>query len=107
MPLLHLPIQSGSNQILNLMNRKHNREYYLSVISKLNSANKDIKISSDFIIGYPSETNKDFNDTVTLVKKIEFINCDIIKDDFFLGKQFDIIFLINVAEHVSNFNILI
>jgi len=74
MPLLHLPIQSGSNQILNLMNRKHNREYYLSVISKLKSANKDIKISSDFIIGYPSETNKDFNDTVTLVKKIEFIN---------------------------------
>ena len=55
MPLLHLPIQSGSNQILNLMNRKHNREYYLSVISKLKSANKDIKISSDFIIGYPSE----------------------------------------------------
>ena len=42
-----------------------------------------------------------------MLKKIEFVNCDIIKDDFFLGKKFDIIFLINVAEHVSNFNILI
>ena len=74
MPFLHLPIQSGSNKILKLMNRKHDREYYLSVIEKLNQVNKNIKISSDFIVGYPGETEKDFKDTVELVKKIGFVN---------------------------------
>jgi len=73
-PFLHLPIQSGSNKILKLMNRKHSREYYLSVIEKLKNVNKDIKISSDFIVGYPGETEKDFNDTIELVKKIGFVN---------------------------------
>ena len=74
MPFLHLPVQSGSDKILKSMNRKHNRKYYLSVIEKLKKANKDIKISSDFIVGYPGETEKDFNDTIELVKKIGFIN---------------------------------
>jgi len=74
MPLLHLPIQSGSDQILKSMNRKHNQEYYLSVIKKLKNATKDIKISSDFIVGYPGETEKDFEDTIDLIKKIGFIN---------------------------------
>ena len=74
MPFLHLPIQSGSNQILKLMNRKHDREYYFSVVEKLRNINKDIKISSDFIVGYPGETEKDFTDTLELVKKIKFIN---------------------------------
>jgi len=74
MPFLHLPIQSGSNKILKLMNRKHDREYYFSVVKKLKNVNKDIKISSDFIIGYPGETDKDFEDTIDLVKKIGFIN---------------------------------
>ena len=74
MLFLHLPIQSGSNKILKLMNRKHNREYYISVIEKLKKVNKDIKISSDFIVGYPGETEKDFNDTIELVKKIGFVN---------------------------------
>ena len=74
MPFLHLPIQSGSNKILKLMNRKHDRKYYLSVIEKLKNVNKDIKISSDFIVGYPEETEKDFNDTIELVKKIGFVN---------------------------------
>jgi len=74
MPILHLPIQSGSNKILKLMNRKHDRKYYLSVIEKLKKINKNIKISSDFILGYPEETEKDFKDTVDLIKKVGFIN---------------------------------
>ena len=74
MPILHLPVQSGSNKILKLMNRKHDKEYYLDVIQNLKKINKDIKISSDFIIGYPGETQKDFEDTIDLVKKVSFIN---------------------------------
>ena len=69
MPFLHLPIQSGSDKILKSMNRKHDREYYISIIKKINQVNKDVKISSDFIIGYPGETEKDFKDTMDLVKK--------------------------------------
>jgi tRNA-2-methylthio-N6-dimethylallyladenosine synthase len=74
MPFLHLPIQSGSDKILKLMNRKHNKKYYFSVIKKLKSVNKDIKFSSDFIIGYPEETEKDFQDTVELIENIGFFN---------------------------------
>ena len=74
MPLLHLPIQSGSNKILKLMNRKHDQKYYMSVVEKLKKVNKDIKISSDFIVGYPGETERDFKNTIELVKKIGFIN---------------------------------
>jgi tRNA-2-methylthio-N6-dimethylallyladenosine synthase len=74
MPFLHLPIQSGSDKMLKLMNRKHNKKYYLSVIEKLKSINKDIKFSSDFIIGYPEETEKDFQDTIELIEKIGFFN---------------------------------
>ena len=74
MPFLHLPIQSGSNTILKLMNRKHDREYYMSVVEKLKKVNKDIEISSDFIVGYPGETEKDFKDTIELVQKIGFVN---------------------------------
>ena len=74
MPFLHLPIQSGSNKILKLMNRKHDREYYISIIEKLHKVNKNIKISSDFIVGYPGETEEDFIDTAKLIEKIGFIN---------------------------------
>jgi len=74
MPFLHLPIQSGSNKILKLMNRKHDLNYYLSIIKKLEKINKDIKFSSDFIVGYPGETENDFEDTIMLVKKIGFVN---------------------------------
>jgi tRNA-2-methylthio-N6-dimethylallyladenosine synthase len=74
MPLLHLPIQSGSNKILQLMNRKHNREYYISIIEKLKKINKNIKISSDFMVGYPSETENDFQDTMQLINKVGFVN---------------------------------
>ena len=74
MPFLHLPIQSGSNKILKLMNRKHDREYYMSVVEKLNKVDKNIKISSDFIVGYPGETDRDFEDTMELVEKVGFVN---------------------------------
>ena len=75
MPLIHLPVQSGSNKILKAMNRKHTVEDYLEIINKLREANPNIKFSSDFIIGYPGETENDFNDTVNLLNKIQFINC--------------------------------
>ena len=74
MPLIHLPVQSGSNKILNLMNRKHSVEQYLNLISKLKQINPLIKFSSDFIIGYPGETDIDFEDTLKLLKEVNFIN---------------------------------
>ena len=74
MPFLHLPIQSGSNKILKLMNRKHDRKYYLDIIEKLKKANSNIKLSSDFIIGYPGETENDYKDTIDIIKKVGFIN---------------------------------
>ena len=74
MPLVHLPIQSGSNKILKNMNRKHSVEDYLNLVNKLKRLNPAIRFSSDFIIGYPGETNKDFNDTLKLLKEVEFIN---------------------------------
>jgi len=74
MPFLHLPIQSGSDKILKLMNRKHDKKFYFSVIEKLKNTNKTIKISSDFILGYPDETEKDFQETINLIKKVGFIN---------------------------------
>ena len=74
MPLVHLPIQSGSNKILKLMNRKHLISDYLKIFEKLKKINSKIEFSSDFIIGYPGEEEKDFNDTLDLIKKIKFIN---------------------------------
>ena len=74
MPLVHLPIQSGSDRILKLMNRKHKVEDYLDVYFKIKKLNPDVEFSSDFIIGYPGETEKDFSDTLELLEKIRFIN---------------------------------
>ena len=74
MPLVHLPVQSGSNKILKLMNRKHTIEEYLKVYDKLKKINPNIEFSSDFIIGYPEENEDDFKNTMELVKKIKFIN---------------------------------
>ena len=73
-PFIHLPVQSGSNKVLKLMNRKHTVEHYLSVYEKLKKANSKIEFSSDFIVAYPGETDEDFNGTIELVKKINFIN---------------------------------
>ncbi len=74
MPFVHLPIQSGSNKMLELMNRKHTVDDYLKVYERLKKINEEIEFSSDFIIGYPGETQKDFEDTFNLIKKIKFIN---------------------------------
>ena len=74
MPLVHLPVQSGSNRILKLMNRKHTIEEYLKVYEKLKKINSNIEFSSDFIIGYPEENDDDFMHTIKLIKKIRFIN---------------------------------
>ncbi len=73
MPLLHLPIQSGSDKILKMMNRKHNVSRYLETIDLLKNDNSKIQFSSDFIIGYPGETVEDFEATCKLMKKIKFI----------------------------------
>lgn len=75
MPFLHLPIQSGSNKILKAMNRKHTREEYFTIIDKLRVARPDIVMSSDFIIGFPGETDEDFADTLDLVKKVRYGQC--------------------------------
>ena len=74
MPLIHLPVQSGSNKILEKMNRKHTVEEYIKIISKLKKFDKKIEFSSDFIIAYPGETENDFNNTLKLLKEIKYIN---------------------------------
>ena len=74
MPLVHLPVQSGSDKILNLMNRKHKIKKYFEIFGKLKEINHKIEFSSDFIVGYPGETEKDFEDTLNLIKKIGFVN---------------------------------
>ena len=74
MPFVHLPIQSGSDRILKLMNRKHKVDDYLDTYFKIKKINPEIEFSSDFIIGYPGETENDFSETLSLLEKIRFIN---------------------------------
>ena len=72
MPFLHLPVQSGSNRILKSMNRGHIVEEYVEIVNKLRSVRSDICFSSDFIVGYPGETDKDFQETIDLCEQVEF-----------------------------------
>ena len=74
MPLVHLPVQSGSNRILKLMNRKHLISDYIKTYEKLKNINPKIEFSSDFIIAYPGESDDDFKATFDLIKNIKFIN---------------------------------
>ena len=74
MPLVHLPVQSGSNKILKSMNRKHTIEEYIIIYEKLKKINPNIEFSSDFIIGYPEESDDDFKNTMELIEKIKFTN---------------------------------
>ena len=74
MPLVHLPVQSGSDRVLKLMNRKHTIKEYINVVKRLKKINNNIHFSSDFIIAYPGEKEVDFEDTLKLIKKIKFIN---------------------------------
>lgn len=75
MPFLHLPVQSGSNKILKEMNRKHSREEYLAIIAKLRAVRPDIGFSSDFIVGFPGETEEDFQETLSIVREVGFAQC--------------------------------
>jgi tRNA-2-methylthio-N6-dimethylallyladenosine synthase len=72
MPYLHLPVQSGSDRILAAMNRKHTRDQYRRLIDRVRAARHDTALSSDFIVGFPGETDADFTDTLQLVRDIGF-----------------------------------
>ncbi len=73
MPFLHLPIQSGSDKILKKMNRKHTVDDYLKIVEKIRNVRPDIALSSDFIVGFPDETDKDFEDTMKFIEKVNFV----------------------------------
>lgn len=72
MPFLHLPVQSGSDILLKSMNRKHTRDDYFKMIDLLRSLRPDLAVSSDFIVGFPGETDKDFQDTIDLITQVNF-----------------------------------
>jgi tRNA-2-methylthio-N6-dimethylallyladenosine synthase len=72
MPYLHLPVQSGASRILDAMNRKHDRDFYLRMIDQIRAARPDIALSSDFIVGFPGETDQDFAKTMSLIEQVEF-----------------------------------
>ncbi len=72
MPYLHLPVQSGSDRILKAMNRKHTRDSYMRLIERFRAARPDILLSSDFIVGFPGETDQDFADTLDLIRSVGF-----------------------------------
>lgn len=72
MPFLHLPVQSGSNRILKLMNRRYTREEYLDLVNKLRSHVPNIALSTDIIVGFPQETEEDFNDTLSLINEVKY-----------------------------------
>jgi len=72
MPYLHLPVQSGSNRILKAMNRKHTRESYFALVDRIRSARPDLLLSGDFIVGFPGETDQDFEDTLDLVRRVGY-----------------------------------
>jgi len=73
MPFLHLPVQSGSDRILAAMNRRHTRTEYLETVAALKEARPDLILSSDFIVGFPGENDQDFEDTMKLVREVEFV----------------------------------
>jgi len=72
MPWLHLPVQSGSDRILRLMNRKHGRQKYFDLIDRIRSSRPDIALSGDFIVGFPGETDADFEQTMDLVRRVTY-----------------------------------
>jgi len=72
MPYLHLPVQSGSNRILNAMNRSHTAETYLAILEKMRAARPDVALSGDFIVGFPGETEEDFEATLCIVDAVRY-----------------------------------
>ena len=73
MPFLHLPVQSGSDRILEAMNRRHDRKFYLDLVDKLKNAQPDLALASDFIVGFPGETDQDFEDSLDLIRRCGFV----------------------------------
>jgi tRNA-2-methylthio-N6-dimethylallyladenosine synthase len=72
MPFLHLPVQSGSDRVLAAMNRQHRVADFWTIVERLRAARPDLALSSDFIVGFPGETDADFDATLTLVREVEF-----------------------------------
>ncbi len=72
MPFVHLPVQSGSDRVLKAMNRRHRAQDYLDIVARLRAARPDVALSSDFIVGFPGETDADFEDTLTLIRTVGF-----------------------------------
>ena len=72
MPYLHLPVQTGSDRLLRLMNRKHGRQKYFDLIDRIREARPDIAVSGDFIVGFPGESDRDFEDTMDLVRRVRY-----------------------------------
>ena len=72
MPYLHLPVQAGSDNVLKRMNRKHTRDLYFEIIEKLRAVRPDIAMTSDFIVGFPDESDKDFEDTMDLIRRVNY-----------------------------------
>src|SRR4029079_11770033 len=68
----HIPVQSGSDRVLKLMHRGYTRERFLGIISKLRAVRPNIGISTDFIVGFPGETDEDFEQTLSLAREVEF-----------------------------------
>jgi tRNA-2-methylthio-N6-dimethylallyladenosine synthase len=72
MPFLHLPVQSGSDRILKAMNRSHSRDSYLRILDRVRAVRPDIAFSGDFIVGFPGESDADFEDTMSLVREVGY-----------------------------------
>ena len=72
---LHLPMQSGSSRILKIMNRRYDKEKYLELVAKIRNAVPDISLTTDIIVGFPGETEEDFQDTLDVVEKCDFDFC--------------------------------
>ncbi len=75
MPFLHLPVQHGSNKVLKEMNRQHTREFYFDIIDRLRASRKNMVLSSDFIVGFPGETDADFAELIDLVEHVNYAQC--------------------------------
>ncbi|HPC37799.1 MAG TPA: tRNA (N6-isopentenyl adenosine(37)-C2)-methylthiotransferase MiaB [Exilispira sp.] len=97
--MVHLPLQSGSNKILQMMNRKYDIEKYLSIVEKLKNKNSDIQFSTDIIVGFPDETEDDFQNTLNIVKKVEYL--DIFTYRYSQRKLKIIKYMDNISEEVK------
>jgi tRNA-2-methylthio-N6-dimethylallyladenosine synthase len=75
MPFLHLPVQSGNDRVLKAMNRSHSADSYLAIIERVRAARPDIALSGDFIVGFPGETDAEFEDTLKIVEQVRYAQC--------------------------------